>query len=520
MLLADNWQILITPQTHKPMAKKFSKIPSDYTQAKPAEFKKKSDAKSEKKSYSSSADKGTKRFTKSDTDAKPKRYSSFSNEDEPKRYGKPNEAYAASKDNETKRFSKSNIDTKPKRYAKAEHEDEPKRFGKSNTDKKPYRASNAEGDKFPKTDTRRPNRYPPKSADSAYEKKQDDGHSPYKKRTSSYTKNTERPVARENEYLPKGKKSATSKPYSKDAYGARTEAGKGDKQYSADGKRVFGPNSGKRNAIAKPNADKPEHAFYKSEYKKPSQKAAPVEEVKKEEQMPLNKFISHCGICSRRDAVELIQKGKIKVNSLVQTEPGYKVTSEDFVMYENKRIVPQKNLVYYLLNKPKDYITTTDDPKERKTVLDLFRAATETRIFPVGRLDRNTTGLLLMTNDGELTQKLSHPKYNIRKVYQVVLDKNLSKADFEAIANGIVLEDGKADVDEIAYTNPSDKKEIGIQIHIGRNRIVRRIFESLGYEVKALDRVLYAGLTKKNLPRGKWRELTEQEVIYLKHYKG
>lgn len=235
--------------------------------------------------------------------------------------------------------------------------------------------------------------------------------------------------------------------------------------------------------------------------------------------MPLNKYIAHCGICSRREAVDLIKKGLIKLNDKVVLEPGTKIEETDKVFYEDKELIPEQKAVYFLLNKPKDYITTTDDPEGRKTVMDLFKEVEDSRIFPVGRLDRNTTGLLLLTNDGDLAQKLSHPKNKIRKIYQVTLDKPLNKKDFEAIAAGLLLEDGKADIDEIAYTNPLDKKEIGIQIHIGRNRIVRRIFEHLGYVVKALDRVVYAGLTKKNLPRGKWRSLNEKEIIYLKHYK-
>ncbi|MBP6625433.1 MAG: rRNA pseudouridine synthase [Chitinophagaceae bacterium] len=234
--------------------------------------------------------------------------------------------------------------------------------------------------------------------------------------------------------------------------------------------------------------------------------------------MPLNKYIAHCGICSRRDAVDLIKQQKVKVNGAIFIEPGYKVQAKDEIQLEDKVIVPQRKFVYYLLNKPKDYITTTDDPEGRKTVLDLMSAAPENRIYPVGRLDRNTTGLLLLTNDGDLAQKLAHPKNKIKKVYQVVLDKPLQKSDFELIAAGITLEDGKAVVDDIAYTNFKDKKEIGIEIHIGRNRIVRRIFEHLNYQVKALDRVIYAGLTKKNLQRGKWRELDQKEVIFLKHF--
>lgn len=259
-----------------------------------------------------------------------------------------------------------------------------------------------------------------------------------------------------------------------------------------------------------------ENPYFQSEIKMP--KKAKTNDVISNEMMPLNKYIAHCGICSRRDAVELIKKGKIKVNSLVEVNPAVKVSEADYVIHEDKRIFPQKKLVYYLLNKPKNYITTTEDPEDRNTVLDLFKEVDTTRLYPVGRLDRNTTGLLLMTNDGELAQKLSHPKYNIKKVYQVTLDKPLTKKDFEKIAEGITLEDGPAPVDEIAYVNAKDKKVIGVQIHIGRNRIVRRIFEHLHYKVTALDRVVYAGLTKKNIPRGTYRLLDEKEIIYLKHF--
>ncbi len=237
----------------------------------------------------------------------------------------------------------------------------------------------------------------------------------------------------------------------------------------------------------------------------------------KQEVMPLNKYVAHCGICSRREAVALIKEGKVKVNSEEKLEPGYKVQLEDKVEYNGKVITSKKNLVYILLNKPKNFITTTDDPQERKTVMDLIADAGDERVYPVGRLDRNTTGLLLLTNDGELAQKLSHPKYNIKKVYQVTLDKNLSKPDYEKILSGLTLEDGEVKVDALAYLEK--KNEIGIEIHSGRNRIVRRIFESLGYVVEKLDRVMYAGLTKKNIPRAKWRFLNEKEIITLKHFK-
>lgn len=232
--------------------------------------------------------------------------------------------------------------------------------------------------------------------------------------------------------------------------------------------------------------------------------------------MPLNKYISHGGICSRREAVSLIKEGKITVNDQAVTEPGYKVEESDVVKFSNKRVVPQKELVYILLNKPKDYITTSEDPQGRKTVLDLLKGATTQRIYPVGRLDRNTTGVLIMTNDGELTQKLSHPSYQVKKVYEAKLDKPLLKTDFQQLLTGIVLEDGFIAPDALGYADPKDKTVIGIEIHSGRNRIVRRMFEHLGYDVKALDRVMFANLTKKNVDRGKWRHLSEKEVRLLK----
>lgn len=232
--------------------------------------------------------------------------------------------------------------------------------------------------------------------------------------------------------------------------------------------------------------------------------------------MTLNKYIAHSGECSRRDAAELVKQGKVRVNGELVLEPGHRVSPGDIVSLSGKKMTPQKNLVYVLLNKPKGYITTTEDPQERKTVMELVANSGVDRLYPVGRLDRNTTGLLLLTNDGALAHRLSHPSYNIRKVYHVTLDKNLSKTDYEKIFKGVELEDGIAQVDEIAYLET--RHEIGLEIHSGRNRIVRRIFESLGYVVEKLDRVTYAGLTKKNLPRGKWRFLDEKEVIYLKHF--
>ncbi|WP_290789432.1 pseudouridine synthase [Flavihumibacter sp. UBA7668] len=234
--------------------------------------------------------------------------------------------------------------------------------------------------------------------------------------------------------------------------------------------------------------------------------------------MPLNKFIAHAGVCARRDAAELVKSGVVTVNGQPISEPGFKVSEKDEIKVKGKRITITKNLIYILLNKPKDYITTTEDPQGRKTVLDLIKTATAERVYPVGRLDRNTSGVLLLTNDGELAQTLSHPKNQVKKIYEVKLDRPLTKADFEAIAHGIILEDGFVQPDAIGYADPRDKSVIGIEIHSGRNRIVRRIFEHLKYDVKGLDRVTYAGLTKKNVNRGKWRLLTEKEIRLLKHF--
>ncbi len=232
----------------------------------------------------------------------------------------------------------------------------------------------------------------------------------------------------------------------------------------------------------------------------------------------LNRYIANAGVCSRREADELIAKGDVSVNGQVITEMGHKVKQGDIVKYANKVLNPER-IVYLLLNKPKGYITTTDDPKERQTVMDLIEEAGNFRLYPVGRLDRNTTGLLLMTNDGELAEKLTHPSNNIKKIYQVELDKPITEQHFQAIRDGIELEDGLIKPDDLGIVTP-DAQVVGIEIHSGRNRIVRRIFEHLGYEVTKLDRTTYAGLTKKDLPRGKWRFLDPKEVVKLKYFNN
>ncbi len=233
------------------------------------------------------------------------------------------------------------------------------------------------------------------------------------------------------------------------------------------------------------------------------------------EQIRLNKFMANAGICSRREADEFITQGLVKVNGEVVTELGTKISHSDVVEYDEK-VVTLESKCYILLNKPKDCVTTSDDPNGRTTVMDLVKGACNERIYPVGRLDRNTTGVLLLTNDGDLASKLTHPKYVKKKIYHVWTDKDISEDDMQAIADGIELEDGPIHADAISYATETDRNQAGIEIHSGRNRIVRRIFESLGYHVTKLDRVYFAGLTKKNLPRGRWRYLTQEEVNFLK----
>ena len=273
-------------------------------------------------------------------------------------------------------------------------------------------------------------------------------------------------------------------------------------------KKSFGGESGQK-SFGPPRSSRPKKF---TSYKKKN-----LAEKPKDGLIRLNKFISNSGVCSRREADELIKMGLISVNGQVITEMGYKVKPTDDVRHESKKLTAEKP-VYILLNKPKGFITTTDDPQERKTVMHLIGSAVKERIYPVGRLDRNTTGLLLLTNDGELAERLTHPSYKAKKIYRVELDKNLSKADFDTIVEGIRFEEGKAMVDDLAYVDDL-KNVVGIELHIGWNRIVRRIFEALGYEVLKLDRVVYAGLDKKNIGRGEWRFLRQDEVTKLKHLK-
>jgi 23S rRNA pseudouridine2605 synthase len=259
-------------------------------------------------------------------------------------------------------------------------------------------------------------------------------------------------------------------------------------------------------------------SFVQSRIEKARKTVTPREEKPKSDSdlIRLNKFLANSGVGSRREADELIKMGLVTVNGVTITEMGHKVKHTDDVRYEGKKLKAE-NLVYILLNKPKGFITTTDDPQERNTVMSLVASACKERIYPVGRLDRNTTGLLLLTNDGDLADKLTHPSYNVKKIYKVELDRPLTRADFEKIQEGVRLEEGRAVPDDLAIVS-DDKKTVGIELHIGWNRIVRRIFESLDYQVVKLDRVVYAGLDKKDLARGQWRFLKPEEVVKLKHF--
>ena len=298
------------------------------------------------------------------------------------------------------------------------------------------------------------------------------------------------------------------RPDSKQGFKERREFKKGtnfDREETFGSKRVgYGDfEDGKAFSHERPHQDK-----------KRSKKPGPVQKDNPDGLIRLNKYLSNAGIASRREADTLIQSGVVKVNGVVVDQLGYKIKPGDKVTYGDSAVKSERK-VYLLLNKPKDYITTLDDPQERKTVMELIKGACRERIYPVGRLDRNTTGLLLFTNDGELTTKLTHPKFGVKKVYHVSLNKGLKPDDFRAIVEGVELEDGPVKADDLAFVGEG-KKEIGIEIHSGRNRIVRRLFEHLGYDVIKLDRVVFAGLTKKDLPRGKHRFLSAKEVSFLK----
>jgi 23S rRNA pseudouridine2605 synthase len=280
---------------------------------------------------------------------------------------------------------------------------------------------------------------------------------------------------------------------------------------SSRGRHADNPSQKQNNKTNKP----PFQKNRPSKFKKEVQKETPKKSLNEPTEIRLNKYIANAGICSRREADTFINAGSVTVNGKVVTEMGYKVNPSDEVRFDGSLISPERKR-YVLLNKPKNYITTMDDDRDRRTVMDLVANATSERVYPVGRLDRNTTGLLLFTNDGELAKKLTHPKHKVRKLYHVSLNRKLEKNDLVKISENFMLDGKMVFVDAISYIENESKTEVGIEIHSGRNRIVRKIFEHFGYTVVKLDRVIFAGLTKKNLPRGHWRLLTEQEIINLK----
>jgi len=332
--------------------------------------------------------------------------------------------------------------------------------------------------------------------------------------------NSDKRSQRKKEFIKKDSKPFFKKELGEKSFGKDKPAFSKDKKYSSSVKPERSFEKSKKSWSKEKIGDKnyPEKSFGKDRpfFKKDFHKKPKEEKPTYAEKglIRLNRYISNAGICLRRDADNLIASGCVSVNGKVITELGYKVKEGDEVNYSGQKLKTEKH-VYVLLNKPKDYITTADDERGRRTVMELVAGACKERIYPVGRLDRNTMGLLLFTNNGEMTKKLTHPKHKVQKLYHVELDKNLKTEDFNKIQEGIELEDGPIKPDEISYSGES-KKEVGILIHSGRNRIVRRIFEQMGYEIIRLDRIMFAGLTKKELPRGRWRLLNEKEIAFLK----
>ena len=301
-------------------------------------------------------------------------------------------------------------------------------------------------------------------------------------------------------------------------YNRNNETGEGFQRPFGENERPYYPKQNRQggygNARGGYNQNRPQQRRNNKVSNRPQCIEYELPEVDPNEPIRLNKFMANAGICSRREADEFIQAGEVLVNGVPVTELGTKITRNDTVTFRGK-VVTLERKIYVLLNKPKDCVTTSDDPQGRLTVMDIVRNACTERIYPVGRLDRNTTGVLLLTNDGDLASKLTHPKFIKKKIYHVWLDKDVSEEDMQRIADGIELEDGPIQPDAVSYATETDRNQVGIEIHSGRNRIVRRIFEALGYRVVKLDRVYFAGLTKKNLQRGRWRYLTQQEVNML-----
>jgi len=376
----------------------------------------------------------------------------------------------------------------------------------SSSDRKPFGKSSGDGSRFNKSDNKsfgRGDREDNRGGDRPFKKFDSSDRKPFNRGDRDDNRGGDRPFKKFD--------SSDRKPFNR---GDRDDNRGGDrpfKKFDSSDRKPFG--RGDRNTRSN-NFDDDNQQEEGRRFG--NRRKVATAEPKDDGLIRLNRYISNSGICSRRKADELIESGVVTVNGVAVSELGTKVDpAKDEIKYNGERLKREK-MVYVLLNKPKDYITTTDDPQERRTVMHLVAKATKERIYPVGRLDRNTTGLLLLTNDGNLAEKLSHPRNNISKLYNVELNKNLTQGDFNKIEFGIELEDGLIKPDDLSYVQGGSKREIGIQIHSGKNRVVRRIFESLGYEVVKLDRVVYASLTKKDLPRGRWRYLDERELVQIK----
>jgi 23S rRNA pseudouridine2605 synthase len=405
-----------------------------------------------------------------------------------------------------------------------------KREGGFSSDTRGYKkrtdSDRSSRDESPRRSTRPPGRS--SSSGSSYSSGKPKRTGGFRKTDSSLSSRGERPQRRDSssEKSFRGERSGDEKkrnfpsskrpPFRKDGDDRRSERPRRDSR-PGTGKKFESSESGSKRERPRIKdssfLSKDRRNRDKSEDKKGLDIAAPQQT----EKIRLNRFIANSGVCSRREADELITMGLISVNGKVITEMGYKVNPGDEVRYEDKVLRAEKP-VYILMNKPKGFLTTTDDPQERKTVMQLIGGAVKERIYPVGRLDRNTTGLLLLTNDGDLADKLMHPSYNVKKIYKVELDRRLNQEDFQKILDGVHLEEGKAMIDDLAVIS-DDGRTVGVEIHIGWNRVVRRIFESLNYEVLRLDRSVYAGLDKKDLGRGEWRYLSKEEIVHLKHFK-
>ena len=485
-----------------------------------------------KRSFSRDNDDRPKKAFSRDNDDKPKRSYSRDNDDRPKRAfsrdndEKPKRSYSRDNDDRPKRaFSRDN-DEKPKRSYSRDNDDRPKRSFSRDNDDRPKRSFSRDNDDRPKRSFSRDNDEKPKRS---FSRDNDD------RAKRSFSRDSEdrpkRAFSRDNDDRPKRSYSRDNEDKPKRAY-SRDNDDKPKRSYSRDNedkpKRAYSrDNDDRPKRSYSKDEDRPKRSYNKSDKgeSKRGYSAGREEFRSKKSQrgtftengaIRLNRYISMAGICSRREADEMILAGVVSVNGQVVTELGTKVEAGDDIRYNGERLKNETHR-YILLNKPKDYITTMEDPTARKTVMELVSGACRERIYPVGRLDRLTTGLLLFTNDGDLAKVLTHPSSLVRKIYHVELNKNVKAADLKLIAEGVELEDGFMQVDQVAYDGDgSDKKMVGLQIHSGKNRIVRRIFEHLGYEVVKLDRVMFAGLTKKDLPRGRYRSLTETEVGMLK----